>query len=113
MKLNIQERLTILSVLPKEGTFNDMFFGQQIAKSVDVSAEENDKYNIKREKLESGEIITWNQAAMSEEKECHLSTEHIKMLNDVFLKLNEDKKLNMTNFSTAAKIFDAAKELNI
>lgn len=113
MKLNIPERLTILEIVPKQGSFADLLFSKQISESVNISSEETDKYEIHSAQVENGVNITWNALAISEEKDCYLASEHIKLLKSIFEQMNENKKLNMSNFSTAAKIFDAAKELNI
>lgn len=113
IKLNIQERLILLSILPSEGNFSELFFSKQISNEIAISSEENDKYGIRSTTTDEGVSITWNALAITDENDFHLSEEHIVMLNTIFTKMNDDKKLNMSNFSTAAKIFDAAKELNI
>lgn len=113
MKLNIQERLTILSTIPTEGSFVDLLFGKQISETVSLTSEETDKYELKQTQTDEGTSVTWNALAMTEEKDCYLATEHIKMLKGIFEKLDKDKKINMSNFTTAMKIFDKAKELNL
>lgn len=113
MKLNIQERLTILSIIPTEGSFVDLLFGKQITESVTLTSEETDRYELNQVQTDKGINVTWNTLAMTEEKDCYLATEHIKMLKEIFEKLDKDKKLTMSNFTTAMKIFDKAKELNL
>lgn len=113
MKLNIQERLTVLSMMPTEGSFMELLFSKQITDSVKITAEETDKYNIKYNTLEGNTSITWSPEAMTEEVDCYLAIEHIKLLKDLFDRLDADKKLTIHNFSTAMKVFEKVKELNL
>ncbi len=58
-KLMLLERLTIINMLPKQGTFKEMRTADAIEKKLNPTPEENQKLKIKQ----TGDQIHWNPEA--------------------------------------------------
>lgn len=99
MNLNIQDRLGIIQMLPQFGSISEMIDIMEITKKVRISHEEKEEINYK----EIGEIISWN-VDKDKGKEVEFTHEEISILKTSVKKLDEEKKVNVSNLDICLKI---------
>ena len=77
MKLNLQQRISLLGYLPKEWKFETLVILKDIIKKIEITQDEIAKYEIKSE----GNNILWNVEGVKSELELEfteLETSEIK-----------------------------------
>lgn len=99
MKLNVKERLAILQMLPECGSITEMVDMMEIVKKVRITSEEKDEINYK----EAGNVITWD---MSKDLGIDIEFKHdeVNILKLAVKKLDEEKRVNMSNLDICLKI---------
>lgn len=90
MKLNVLERITLLQLLPTEGTYVTM----KVLMNLKARLAFNEK-EIKEFKIEEKEgRITWSKSG---EKEIEIGEKAEEIVGDALKKLNESGKVNEQN----------------
>jgi len=90
MKLNVLERLVVLSVLPAEGDYITLKILRELRESLSFSEEEVKLMNIKND----GATTTWDtKAEPPEGKEVNIGDVAKKIISDALAKLDREKKL--------------------
>lgn len=97
-KLNVFERLNLMPILPKEGSFLTLRLIRDLNAKLGLSAEEMTEFDI----VQRDKQITWNEKGSVEkpidfkEKELDLISEHLE-------KLDKEKKLEQKHFTLYEK----------
>lgn len=105
MKLTVMERLSLLGMLPNEGSFHNL-------KLIRVARENlsfNDKENKALKFKQVGEQITWDQEAAIE-KEVKLGEMAVDIIKKSLQKLDKEEKLHEQHFSLYEKFVDESFE---
>ena len=89
VKISLLDRVTIPSVVKKEGDFNEMIISSDINKKTGIKQDDLVKYNIK---TAPGGGITWD-SEINTDLEVEFTELEFKMIVDGIKKLNEEKKL--------------------
>lgn len=97
MKLNVLERLALLSVLPKEGNFATLKIVRKLREDLSFSEEEIKRFGI--EDLPDGRM-TWKK---EEEKEIQFGEKAIDIITKALKKLNETEQLTQDHLSVYEK----------
>lgn len=98
MKLNVQERLTLVNLLPEKGNFATMKIIEGVRDLLYPSEEESKQFEIKQ----SGNNISWN-AEGSKEIEIKLSKGQRDLLEDSLGKLDESEELTFAHYTVFKK----------
>ena len=113
MKLNVPERLILLQVVPKEGSFLTLKVIRDLTSTLALSDEEFKEFNVLQDKsqptLESPEgedigpnKITWNEKGL-EEREVEIGEKATDIIVEALKKLDQDKKLEQRHLSLYEK----------
>jgi fructosamine-3-kinase len=94
MKLNLSERLTILGILPKEGSFVTLQIIRDLQKNLSPTEEEFKEFEIKQD----AQKIGWN-AKGAIEKEIKLGEKAQDIVVEVLKELDKNKKLSLQHVS--------------
>jgi len=89
MKLNIQERIALLQILPAEGDIVTLRVLGDMQKAIGFSEETIKKYDI----VTKDQRVTWNTKGV-EETEIELGEKASEIIKEALLKLDKEKKLN-------------------
>jgi hypothetical protein len=98
MKLNLGERILLLSILPKEGNFATLKILRDLQNILSPSEEEYKKFEIKQE---NGRF-SWNNEGVKE-KEIKIGEKATDLAIESLKKLDEEKKLTQNHFSLYKK----------
>ena len=100
-KLNIVERIGILSIIPKEGNFATLKISRDLQATMGFSEEEYKKWGIKSE----GTMTSWKQNVdTSVDKD--IGEKASDIIIDALKKLDEQKKLKPELFSLYEKFVE-------
>ena len=88
MKLNVLERIMLLDVLPKEGSFVTLKIVRDLRSDLSFSEEEHKKFKF----VESQGRVNWNPAA-EQFKEVHIGEKATDIIVEALKKLDKEKKL--------------------
>ena len=99
MNLNVQERIAILQMLPQNGSLYEMVDIMEIIKKVRITSEEKDEL----EYMEGKGVISWN-INKDLGKEVEFKHDEIGILKSAVKKLDEEKKVNVSNLDICLKI---------
>ena len=102
MKLNVIERLNVLSVLPKESDFATLKIVRKLQDSLGFSEKEWKEYGI----VQEGSNIKWDQMKGSEEKEIEVGEKAMDVVKEAFKELNSQKKLTAQHLSVYEKFME-------
>ncbi len=102
MKLNVMERLNVLSVLPKESDFATLKIVRVLQDSVGFGEAEWKEYGIKQKDGST----TWNPEKGSEEKEIEIGEKATDVIKEAFKELNNKKKLTAQHLSVYEKFME-------
>ena len=91
MELSINERLLILSILPKEGNILTLRIVRDLAREVGFSEEELKDWEIKQE----GNNVSWNSQKVVS-KDIKIGDAAKKVISDEMKKLEKENKLQIT-----------------
>lgn len=94
MKLGINERLTLLQILPQNGSLEEIVDSMEIVKKSRLTEEEKEKINYEN----NGNIITWdiNKAF---EVDVEFTPEEMKLLKTSVDNLSTQKKVTPNNLN--------------
>jgi len=98
MKLNLIERLQLLQILPKEGTFVTLKIVKTLLGNVSVGEKEFKEFDIKQ----TGEQLTWNEKG-NEEREIEIGEKAMDIVADTLKKVDKEGKLNNNMLSLYEK----------
>jgi len=101
MKLNLMERLTLLQILPKEGSYVTLKVIRDLQSELAPNEDEFIEFEIKQE----GEKASWNEKGR-EEKEIELGIKSEELIKDALERLDRDKKLTFQHLSLFAKFIE-------
>ena len=104
-KLNISERLTVMNLLPKEGSFITLKVIRDTVSILGIQDKEFKEFGVKQE----GERVSWNSKG-NEEKIIELGEKATDLIVEALKKLNEEKKLEQVQFSLFEKFVDKKEE---
>ncbi len=88
MKLNVNERLVIVGVIPEKGNFKTMTTVEKLRKVLHLSEEEVKEYELKQ----VGETLAWNEKGI-ERKEIEISELGMEIVIEAFEKLDKKEEL--------------------
>lgn len=88
-----------MQMLPDSGSICDMLDIMEIIKKIRVEQEEKDRVSY----CESKGVVTWNVSADTG-KEVEFKHEEISILKAAVKKIDEEKKVNMSNLDICLKI---------
>lgn len=89
MKLTLKERITTISILPKEGSYATMTLKQDLFEKIKLKQEEIKDLNVK----ENDGALSWD-GKKDKEKDYEISELETNLIKDELKKLDEAKKLN-------------------
>ncbi|MHA8064936.1 hypothetical protein [Aquirufa aurantiipilula] len=81
--LTVKERIVLLMIIPLQGTLSQIEFYEKLSKTIKITADEEQKLDLKLQKDSSGEYWNWK----------------FEMQSDVTLELNEEDKLHLKNLA--------------
>lgn len=90
MKLNIQNRLAMFTILPGEGSRIEMTTIKGIVEKIDFTLEEKEKYEIKN--VASG--VSHTDENLEYEKEIEFHEVELQLIKTQLKKLEDEKKVN-------------------
>lgn len=99
VQLKIKDRLAILQMLPQQGSLEEMVDIMEIIKKIRLEQEEKDKVNYK----ELGQTISWD-ITKDVGKEVDFKFEEVQILKNAVKLLDDNKKVNISNFDICLKI---------
>lgn len=91
MKLNVFERLNLLSILPREGDFITLKILRELREDLSFSEEENAKLDFKQ--LDDGRVSWNNKVAKDLIKDVKIGRKAESIIREELEKLNSQKKL--------------------
>ncbi len=98
MKLNVPERLTLLQVVPKEGSFLTLKIVRDLTSTLAMNDEEFKEFGI----TQDGDQIKWNLKGL-QEKEVEIGEKATDIIVEALKKLDQDKKLEQRHLSLYEK----------
>jgi len=102
VKLSVGDRLTLLTVLPKEGDLLTLRIVRELKESLSFSEEDHVKYKIREE----GTQVFWDDSA--EGKEVEIGRKAEGLICDAFEKLSSEKHLDIAWLTTAERFLGEA-----
>jgi len=93
MKLNVNERLIIVGVVPEKGNFKTMTIVENVKKALHLTEEEVKEYEL----VQVGENLTWNKKG-SEKKEVEISEFGEELIMEAFEALDKKAELTVHHF---------------
>jgi len=105
MKLNVLERMMLLNVLPREGSFVTLKVVADLRDELGFSETEHKKYKF----VETEGRVTWNPA-VEQFKEVHIGEKATDVVVDALKKLDEEKKLSLESMSLYEKFVEGNKK---
>ncbi|MCK9603006.1 MAG: hypothetical protein M0R66_01295 [Candidatus Omnitrophica bacterium] len=99
--LNVQERLTAMSMLPPEGNVAILRTLRGLVKKLGLTDAEFKEYEI----VQDGVNLKWNEAG-TKGKEFEFGMMETKIIADELIKLNEQKKLKPAQLSLYEKFVE-------
>lgn len=98
MKLNVPERLILLQVVPKEGSFLTLKIVRDLTSTLAMNDEEFKEFGI----TQDGDQIKWNLKGL-QEKEVEIGEKATDIIVEALKKLDESKKLEQRHLSLYEK----------
>jgi len=98
MKLDVRERLVLLSVLPQEGNFITLKVVRKLREGLSFNEEELKQYNF----VQEDQRVTWDDK-VEQSKEIEIGEKAMDIIKEALKKLNEDKKLKDEHFTIYEK----------
>ena len=105
MKLNVLERLILLSILPKEGNFTTLKIIRKLRETLSFSEEEHKALKFKEE---DGRLF-WD-SSYEALKDIHVGEKAEDVIVSTLKKMDEEKKLTDEHFSVYEKFIDKRKD---
>jgi len=101
MKLSILERLMLLNILPREGSFVSLKIVRDLRNSLSFSEAEYKKYQF----VESEGRVTWNQTE-EQFKDVKIGEKATDIIVEELKKLDKEKKLTEQHLSLFEKFVE-------
>ncbi len=101
MKLNLGERITTLSILPKESSFATLKIARDLQGVLAPSEEEIKEFEVSQE----GQQIKWNAKGV-EEKEIEIGEKATDLVVEALKELDTQKKLTARHLTLWAKFIE-------
>lgn len=101
-KLNVMERIVLLTILPQEGNIATLRLMRKLREELSMTADELKKYEMKQK----GDQLTWSPKLAKESKDFKFDDFGIELIKSKLRKLNEDKKLEEKHFSLYEKFIE-------
>lgn len=101
MKLSVNERLNLLSILPTVGDFTTLKIVRKLRESLSFSEEEHKKYNFRQEQ----EVVFWDKTN-EEPKDVYTGGKASEIIKNVLKELNDGKKLSDGQFTLYEKFIE-------
>ena len=92
------ERLTLLSILPKEGNFVTLKVLRSLTSNLGLSESELKEFDVKQ----NDQQVTWNEKG-NEEREIEIGEKATDIIVEALKKLDDEKKLTEQHFSVYEK----------
>jgi hypothetical protein len=105
MKLNVNERLVIVGILPEKGNFKTMTTVENAKNALHLTEEEVLKYELKQ----VGENLAWNKEG-AKKKEIKISELGTEMIMEAFEALDKKSELTTFHYSVFKHLKDEAKK---
>lgn len=99
IELNVQDRLTILSILPSTGNIVDLVEIMDLIKEIKLTDEEKTKINF----IQDNNVIRWD-VTQDLLKEFNINSSQIQILKNTVKTLDLEKKINLSMLNTCIKI---------
>lgn len=106
MKLNVNERLVIVGLVPEKGTFKTMNTVQKLKDALHLSEEEVKDYEI----VQTGESLRWNAKGL-ERKEIEISELGMELIIESLEKLDKEEQLTINQFPIFKYLKEVKEEL--
>ena len=111
MKLTIQDRVSLLNVLPPQGSVITLRILQDLREQLGFSEEELAKYKMKQERSpDGGMFLTWDEDFAKVTKDIQIG----KVVNGIIVsalkKLDKQQRLHLTQLSIYDKFVDGKGE---
>jgi len=101
MKLDVRERLVLLSVLPQEGSFITLKVVRKLREDLSFNEEEIKQYNF----VQGEGTVTWDDNA-EQTKEIEIGEKATDIIVDALKKLDEQKQLKLEHCSLYEKFVE-------
>ena len=98
VKLDVGERMVVISILPKEGNFLTLRVLRTLVSRIGLTAEEIKEFEV----VQEGDRIVWNQKGY-ELLEFDLADVELDMIKQELKKLDSENKLTQDMFSIYEK----------
>ncbi|MFA5322904.1 MAG: hypothetical protein WC373_09550 [Smithella sp.] len=105
MKLNVMERLMLLSILPKEGSFTNLKLLRTVKEDLSFSEEENKALQFNQ----NGEILTWDSKADAN-KEIVFGEVIESIIRKALVALDKAEKITENHYSIYEMFMDGHEE---
>lgn len=106
MKLNVNERLIIVGIVPEKGNFKTMTTVEKLKSILHLSEEEIKKYEV----IQKGESLLWNKLGV-EKTEVEISELGHELIMDGFEKLDKKEELTLQQFTVYKYLKEEQKKL--
>ena len=100
-KLNIGERLMVMSILPKEGDFVTLRAIRDMVAKIGLSAKDMETYDVTQKEG----VTRWNKEGLKL-AEIDFEVFELEIITSTLKKLNEDKKLTPQLFDVYEKFME-------
>lgn len=98
MKLDVRERLVLLSVLPAEGNFVTLKVVRKLRDSLSFSEEEIKEFKF----VHGNNQVTWNNT-VEQSRPIEIGTQAKTIIQDALNKLDKEEKLREEHFTLCVK----------
>lgn len=101
MELSVKERIELLGVLPKKGSFEKLIVKKDIVNKISINQEDIKKYEIRQ--LENGQIV-WNLVDNKDTELFEFSDLELKYIESCLIDLNKQEDLPESLFNVYKQI---------
>ena len=106
-KLNLQERIIFLSLLPSENNFTTLRIIRKVVSDLGISDEEYKYYKVKP--IEGGRV-SFDPVKAQEEKDFEISEVAMHLVKTELEKLDKENKLTQEHLPLYEKLIENSKE---
>lgn len=104
MKLTLQERFTILKILPVEVNFVTLKIVRDVQDSLAVSEKETKEWQVEEVRLEGGQVATrWNEKGSKAKTDLAIGARASEVIAEALEELDKAKKLTNEHFTIYEK----------
>lgn len=104
MKLDVRERLVLLSVLPPEGDFITLKVVRKLKENLSFTEDEIKQYKF----VQADGSVSWDNS-VEQSKPIEIGTQAKTIISEALGKLDKDKKLRDEHFSIFEKFVEKGK----